>query len=107
MTALTTKRISVTFAALLLAGVAGLAVSTHAAEEARVIPAFASDAQATPQADTETAVLAGGCFLGVQGVVQHVKGGKGPVSGYAGGEEDTTAAHVGRRRTTGHAEPLN
>jgi peptide-methionine (S)-S-oxide reductase len=106
MTALTTKRISVTFAALLLAGVAGLAVSTHAAEEARVIPAFASDAQATPQADSEVAVLAGGCFWGVQGVFQHVKGVTSAVSGYAGGEKDTAVYQVVGRGTTGHAESV-
>src|SRR6266568_5530621 len=106
MTALTTKRISVTFAALLLAGVAGLSLSSHAAEEARVIPAFASDAQSTPQADTETAVLAGGCFWGVQGVFQHVKGVKSAVSGYAGGEKDTAVYQVVGRGTTGHAEAV-
>jgi peptide-methionine (S)-S-oxide reductase len=106
MTALTTKRISVTFAALLLAGVAGLSLSSHAAEEARVIPAFASDAQAVPQAETETAVLAGGCFWGVQGVFQHVKGVKSAVSGYAGGEKDTAVYQVVGRGTTGHAEAV-
>ena len=106
MTALTTKRISVTFAALLLAGVAGLSLSSHAAEEARVIPAFASDAQAAPQAETETAVLAGGCFWGVQGVFQHVKGVKGAVSGYAGGEKDTAVYQIVGRGTTGHAEAV-
>jgi peptide-methionine (S)-S-oxide reductase len=106
MTAIITKRISVTFAALLLAGVAGLSLSSHAAEEARVIPAFASDAQATPQADTEVAVLAGGCFWGVQGVFQHVKGVTSAVSGYAGGEKDTAIYQVIGRGTTGHAESV-
>src|ERR1700730_1117262 len=89
MSALNSKRISFTFAALLLAGVAGLSLSSHAAEEARAIPAFASDAQATPETDSEIAVLAGGCFWGVQGVFQHVKGVKSAVSGYAGGEKQT------------------
>ena len=37
-------------------------------------------------AGTEKAILAGGCFWGVQGVFQHVKGVKNAVSGYAGGE---------------------
>src|SRR5882724_5432357 len=106
MTARTTKRISVTVAALLLAGVAGLAVSSHAAEEARVIPAFASDAQATPQADTETAVLAGGCFWGVQGVFQHVKGVKSAVSGYAGGFVDSPSYETVSLGVTGHAESV-
>jgi peptide-methionine (S)-S-oxide reductase len=106
MTAITTRRISVTFAALLLAGVAGLSLSSQAAEEARAIPAFASDTQATPQADTEVAVLAGGCFWGVQGVFQHVKGVTSAVSGYAGGEKDTAVYQVVGRGTTRHAEAV-
>src|SRR3954466_2675467 len=38
---------------------------------------------------SETAVLAGGCFWGIQGVYQHVTGVTSAVSGYAGGQEDT------------------
>ena len=106
MSALNSKRISFTFAALLLAGVAGLSLSSHAAEEARAIPAFASDAQATPETDSEIAVLAGGCFWGVQGVFQHVKGVTSAVSGYAGGEKDTAFYQVVGRGTTGHAESV-
>jgi len=38
---------------------------------------------------TQTAVLAGGCFWGVQGVFEHVRGVKKVVSGYAGGDRST------------------
>lgn len=54
----------------------------------------------------QTAVLAGGCFWGVQAVYQHVKGVTNAVSGYAGGtKEDATYEKVGSGRT-GHAEAV-
>jgi peptide-methionine (S)-S-oxide reductase len=54
----------------------------------------------------EVAVFAGGCFWGVQGVYQHVKGVTSAVSGYAGGEEATAEyREVGSGRT-GHAEAV-
>ncbi|RYF46333.1 MAG: peptide-methionine (S)-S-oxide reductase [Comamonadaceae bacterium] len=69
------------------------------------VPAPAADAVA-PSAATETAVFAGGCFWGVQGVLQHVKGVSNAVSGYAGGAA-TTARYdeIGSGRT-GHAESV-
>ncbi len=62
-----------------------------AAESAKVIPAPAVD-ETAGQTTSETVVLAGGCFWGVQGVFQHVKGVTSAVSGYA-------AAIAGRRNT--------
>ena len=59
-----------------------------AAEPAVVIPAPAVDEPAAGR-HTETAVFAGGCFWGVQGVFQHVKGVTNAVSGYSGGDEAT------------------
>jgi len=76
-----------------------------AAETATLVPPPAVDAPA-PAAGTETAVLAGGCFWGVQGVFQHVKGVKSAISGYTGG--GAGAAHyedVGSG-ATGHAESV-
>jgi peptide-methionine (S)-S-oxide reductase len=57
-------------------------------------------------AGTEAAVLAGGCFWGVQGVFQHTKGVTEAVSGYAGGNAAT--AHYGMVGSglTGHAESV-
>ncbi len=63
--------------------IAGLTFSATA-EEGIAIPAPAVD-QAASTAATETAIFAGGCFWGVQGVFQHVEGVKNAVSGYAGG----------------------
>jgi peptide-methionine (S)-S-oxide reductase len=57
-------------------------------------------------ADTEVAVLAGGCFWGVQGVFQHVEGVRNAVSGYAGGEKGTAEYDRVSSGTTGHAESV-
>ncbi len=72
------------------------------------IVAFASlvamPAGAAPR--TETAVLAGGCFWGMEGVFEHVKGVKQVVSGYAGGSAgDADYDRVSSERT-GHAEAV-
>ena len=58
------------------------------------------------QAPSEVAVLAGGCFWGVQGVFQHVKGVTRAVSGYAGGEKDTAHYKMVGTGETGHAESV-
>jgi peptide-methionine (S)-S-oxide reductase len=79
--------------------------TSAAAEEAVVIPAPAIDAQAGPRR-SEVAVLAGGCFWGVQGVFQHVDGVTRAVSGYAGGDADTANYKTVGRGTTGHAESV-
>jgi len=68
-------------------------------------PTPAAEAAAS-SAGLETAVLAGGCFWGVQAVYQHVKGVSNAVSGYAGGaktEADYGMVSSGR---TGHAEAV-
>jgi peptide-methionine (S)-S-oxide reductase len=79
-----------------------------AAEVAHVIPAPTADAQAATdgQATSETAVLAGGCFWGVQGVFQHVSGVTSAVSGYAGGEKNTAHYEMVGSGRTGHAETV-
>jgi peptide-methionine (S)-S-oxide reductase len=55
---------------------------------------------------SETAVLAGGCFWGVQGVFQHVKGVSAAQSGYAGGDAATANHDTVSSETTGHAESV-
>jgi peptide-methionine (S)-S-oxide reductase len=54
----------------------------------------------------ETIVFAGGCFWGVQGVFQRVKGVTRAVSGYAGGAADSAHYELVSRGTTGHAESV-
>jgi peptide-methionine (S)-S-oxide reductase len=94
-----------------LAGFAGLLVAAAlfssqgiAAEPAVKIPPPVVDEQAG--SGLETAIFAGGCFWGVQGVFQHVKGVESAISGYAGGKlENPTYEQVGTE-TTGHAESV-
>jgi peptide-methionine (S)-S-oxide reductase len=84
---------------------AGLWLSTSQAEESpHLVPAPAVDAKAS--GNSETAVLAGGCFWGVQGVFQHVKGVTSAVSGYAGGDKNHAQYELVSSGTTGHAESV-
>ena len=64
------------------------------------------DEPANPQATSEVAVLAGGCFWGVQGVFQHVEGVTSAISGYAGGAANTAHYEMVGTNTTGHAESV-
>ena len=97
-----------TAAALAILAGFGLVNPGSAAEAAHVIPAPAVDEQAASdgQATPETAVLAGGCFWGVQGVFQHVSGVTSAVSGYAGGEKNTAHYEMVGSGRTGHAESV-
>ena len=76
-----------------------------AAEQATVVPAPLVD---NPKATgpLQTAVLAGGCFWGVQGVYQHVHGVRNVLSGYAGGEKSTAQYDTVSGGRTGHAESV-
>jgi peptide-methionine (S)-S-oxide reductase len=93
--------------AVCLVGAAWLAPN-RASEPATKIPAPAMDvpADAAKNAGLQTAVLAGGCFWGVQAVFQHVKGVTRAVSGYAGGAKDTASYQVVSSGGTGHAESV-
>jgi len=71
-----------------------------------VIPPPTEDIAAASGAGTETAVFAGGCFWGVQGVFQHVTGVTSAVSGYAGGEPSTAHYEMVGSGRTGHAESV-
>jgi peptide-methionine (S)-S-oxide reductase len=75
-----------------------------AAEEAVKIPPPALDAKAGD--GLATAVVAGGCFWGVQAVFQHVDGVESAVSGYAGGTVANPDYHSVSAGTTGHAEAV-
>jgi peptide-methionine (S)-S-oxide reductase len=88
----------------LLIGAMG-ASAVLAAEAGRVIPAYQSSAPAST-ATTETAVVAGGCFWGIQGVYQHVKGVIKAVSGYTGGAAGTARYEIVSEGNTGHAESV-
>jgi len=65
-------------------------------------PAFTAPAKA----HRETAIFAGGCFWGVQGVYSHVKGVISATSGYTGGSAATAHYETVSTGTTGHAESV-
>jgi peptide-methionine (S)-S-oxide reductase len=99
-----------TYAALAILGAAALgtaffATGGHAAEEAVKIPAPVVD-EASPPEGSETIVLAGGCFWGVQAVFQHVEGVESAISGYSGGKVANPAYEEVSTGTTGHAESV-
>ncbi len=75
-----------------------------AEEPAVVIPPPSLDEKSS--ASTEIAVFAGGCFWGVQGVFQHLKGVKKAVSGYSGGTAATADYETVSGGKTGHAESV-
>jgi len=91
----------------MLAAAGGLlgAASAVAAESAVIIPPPALDQPAGASAP-QKAVLAGGCFWGVQAVFQHVKGVTAAVSGYAGGQADTAHYDAVSSGRSGHAEAV-
>ncbi|MBI1181197.1 MAG: peptide-methionine (S)-S-oxide reductase MsrA [Alphaproteobacteria bacterium] len=99
---LTRRAAAATAAAAMVAGAGVLAA--RAAERAVEIPpaAMTEPAAQGPQ----TVVLAGGCFWGVQGVYQHVKGVESAVSGYTGGTTASPTYHEVSTGRTGHAESV-
>lgn len=102
---MTLSRLVTAAALLVLVGIVGMKVWPSAAETARVIPAPIVDAAPGP-ATSEVAVIAGGCFWGVQGVFQHVEGVTSAVSGYAGGDKESADYEKVSRGRTRHAEAV-
>jgi peptide-methionine (S)-S-oxide reductase len=77
------------------------------AETAVVIaPPALDEPVAAASGHEETAIFAGGCFWGVQGVFQHVRGVTRAVSGYSGGQRDTAQYETVSGGETGHAESV-
>jgi len=99
------SRLSLCAAAIGALAIAAFAAAPSlAAEDAVIIPAPAADAQAAD--GIQTAVIAGGCFWGVQGVFQHTAGVVNAVSGYAGGTKATADYNTVSSGSTGHAESV-
>jgi peptide-methionine (S)-S-oxide reductase len=84
---------------------AGLCLPAFAVEEAVKVPAPAVD-DPLAAGPLRKAVIAGGCFWGVQGVYQHLKGVKNAVSGYAGGTRATANYSAVSDGDSGHAEAV-
>ncbi len=102
----TFQRLSGRMVAALL-GIASLGAvwfaAAHADETPRAVPLPVIDTK-TPGSGLETAVLAGGCFWGVEGVFQHVKGVSEVLAGYSGGSKATASYALVGTEMTGHAE---
>jgi peptide-methionine (S)-S-oxide reductase len=82
------------------------ATSGHPAEPKGLFPAPAVDAKPATQPKAETAVFAGGCFWGVQGVFEHVEGVTSVISGYSGGTVENPYYELVSSGSTGHAESV-
>ena len=105
MTSRPLSRFSMYAAAIGLLAISAIKLAPSlASEDAVVIPPPAVDAQNAK--GIQTAVLAGGCFWGVQGVFQHTAGVVNAVSGYSGGSKMTADYHMVSTGTTGHAESV-
>ena len=88
---------------MLFAGV----IACSAGDRASVsIPNPAIDEGVATANGPQTAVLAGGCFWGIQAVFQHVKGVTSATSGYSGGEAKTAEYEAVSSGETGHAESV-
>jgi len=84
---------------------ASTACTARAASQA-AIPAPAVDAKLADASSRQTAVIAGGCFWGIQAVFQHVKGVISATSGYSGGSAKTAEYEIVSTGETGHAESV-
>ena len=72
----------------------------------RPFPEPAANIPAAEGQGPQTVVLAGGCFWGVEGVFERIKGVQKAVSGFAGGEKSTAHYEVVSTGSTGHAESV-
>jgi peptide-methionine (S)-S-oxide reductase len=105
MSKMNSKTFKLASVAMVFAGAIALQGVAHSSEEAVKIPPPAYD-ETAGAVHTETAVFAGGCFWGVQGVFQHVRGVKEVMSGYAGGAANTAQYDRVSDGDTGHAESV-
>ena len=97
-------RSRILLSALAIAIGALAALSSCASVKAPAFPDPPKEAAASP--GTETAVLAGGCFWGVEGIFERLKGVKDVVSGYSGGTAENAEYELVSTGTTGHAESV-
>lgn len=84
----------------------GGAMACNGSSAPVAIPSPAVDAPLAKAKSAESAVLAGGCFWGIQAVFQHVKGVTSAVSGYSGGSAETAEYETVSSGATGHAESV-
>lgn len=98
-------------AGLIFVGIGVLTWATAKPNDGRAnakaaFPKPAVDAPLAPAKSTETAVVSGGCFWGIQAVFQHLKGVVSATSGYSGGAANTAHYEDVSTGATGHAESV-
>ena len=76
------------------------------AESARAVQVPAPKVDAAAAKGMQTALLAGGCFWGMEAVFEHLKGVKSVTSGFAGGEARDASYEAVSTERTGHAEAV-
>ncbi len=76
------------------------------AQAERAVPLPNAVVDQLPANKSNVAVFAGGCFWGMEGVFEHVKGVRSVTSGYAGGAAGTATYDQVSSETTGHAEAV-
>jgi peptide-methionine (S)-S-oxide reductase len=99
-------RLSAYILLLFMVLLAGTVACTAGNAAAVAVPGPAVDASKAASAGEQTAVVAGGCFWGIQAVFQHVKGVISATSGYSGGEAKTAEYEIVSTGETGHAESV-
>jgi len=100
------SRISVRMAAMVLTVLAVTLACRAGSGANAAVPAPAVDEAKATAKGKETAVVAGGCFWGIQAVFQHVKGVRSATSGYSGGTVDHPDYEMVSSGRTGHAESV-
>ncbi len=93
-------------AALLVAGSLALSACADPAVAEEPVNAPAAARPAKEARGLKTAIFAGGCFWGVEGVFSHVKGVTGVVSGYHGGNRQSASYDLVSSGVTDHAEAV-
>jgi peptide-methionine (S)-S-oxide reductase len=100
------SKVSVRMFAMILTVFAGAVACRAGNGASAAVPAPAVDQPKAATAAKQTAVVAGGCFWGIQAVFQHVKGVLSATSGYAGGSVKNPDYETVSGGRTGHAESV-
>ena len=100
--------LAVLFGSLMLFGCAGRAASAASAASGTSVASLFPDPpkEGTPLKGTQVAVLSGGCFWGIEGVFERLKGVSDVISGYSGGDAATAQYEMVSTGSTGHAESV-
>ena len=100
------SRVSVRMVAMMLTVLAGTLACRAGSGASAAVPSPMVDEAKAAAKGKETAVVAGGCFWGIQAVFQHVKGVQSATAGYSGGTVKNPDYEMVSSGETGHAESV-